>query len=192
MAAGNVSLRYFILGLLIREPMSGYDIKRLLKSFGWLIGSPSFGSLYPALRALLEDDLVTVDSAPHQEKRPRKIYSITEAGKQALQSWINLPVLPDVSLKSFIMRLVLADNFSTAGLIAYLQQRRAQVSAHQTALKQAGGALEGAISSGQRLAFDYGLALATAELAWLDSLLNRLSQPLPMEVPQGDSVLSTV
>jgi DNA-binding PadR family transcriptional regulator len=192
MAAGNVSLRYLILGLLIQKPMSGYDIKSLLKSFGWLIGSPSFGSLYPALRALLEDGLVTVEGVPHQEKRPRKIYSVTEAGKQALQGWIDLPVLPDASLKSFIMRLVLADSFSTAGLIAYLQQRRAQVSAHQAALKRAGGALEGNAGSGQRLAFDYGLALATAEMAWLDSMLDQLSRPLPMEVPQGGSVLSAV
>jgi hypothetical protein len=35
----------------------------------------------------------------------------------------------------------------------------------------------------QRLALDYGFALAVAGLAWLDNLLNRLSrQPQSMEV----------
>jgi DNA-binding PadR family transcriptional regulator len=56
MAAGTVSLRYFVLGLLAQEPMSGYDIKRFLKGLNWLIGSPSDGSLYPNLRALLQEE----------------------------------------------------------------------------------------------------------------------------------------
>ena len=40
---------------------------------------------------------------------------------------------------------------------------------------------------GERLALDYGLAVATAELAWLDRMLAELSQqPLSMEAAQGD------
>ena len=34
MTAGAVSFRHFILGLLKQQPMSGYDIKRLLKGLG--------------------------------------------------------------------------------------------------------------------------------------------------------------
>ena len=64
MAGSTVSFRYFVLGLLAQRSMSGYDIKRFLKSLSWLIGSPSFGSLYPALHALLKDELVTVKVAP--------------------------------------------------------------------------------------------------------------------------------
>ena len=55
MPTGTGSFRYSILGLLTHEPMSGYDIKRFLESLGWLVGSPSYGSIYPALHALLED-----------------------------------------------------------------------------------------------------------------------------------------
>jgi hypothetical protein len=85
------------------------------------------------------------------------------------------------------MRLILTDNFSQAGLIAQLYQRRAQVAVHHTALEQTVGALDEGISSGQRLALDYGLAMATAELGWLDDTLNRLSQqPLPVEVVEGN------
>ncbi len=83
--ANNVSTRHFILGLLTRQPMSGYDIKRFLKQLSWLVDSPSFGSLYPALHALLKDDRVTVEVIPRQDKPPRKIYTITEAGRQVLQ-----------------------------------------------------------------------------------------------------------
>lgn len=192
MATATVSSRHFILGLLAQKPMSGYDIKRFLKSLSWLIGSPRFGSLYPALHTLLKDDLVTVKVLPRKGKPPRKIYRITEAGRETLTEWISQPAKPSAPLKAFVMRLILADNFSPVGLIAHLQQRRAQVFEHQATLEKTGGELGENTSLGQRLALDYGLALAAAELAWLDSTLNRLSQPLPTEVIQGDSVISTV
>ncbi len=191
MTTATVSFRHFILGLLAQTPMSGYDIKKALKNLSWLIGSPSFGSLYPALHTLLKDDLVTVKVLPREGKPSRKIYSITEAGRQSLAEWINQPTKAGAPLKAFVMRLILADGFSPTGLIAYLQQRRAQVFAHRTALEKSGRTLK-ENSLGQGLALDYGLALATAELAWLDSTLNRLSQSLPTEVVQGGNVVSAV
>lgn len=191
--ARAVSIRHLILGLLTQQPMSGYDIKRFLKSTSWLIDSPSFGSIYPTLHTLREDGLVTVEAAPRQGKPPRKIYTITEAGRLALREWIDQPVAPGASLKTFVMRLILASNFSHTGLISHLQQRRSQVAVHHTTLKQITEALDGTVDSGQRLAFGYGLALATAELAWLDSALEQLSQqPLLMEVVKGDGVTLTV
>jgi len=69
--ASAVSIRHFILGLLNRQRMSGYDIRRFLKSLSWLIDSPSPGSLYPALHILLEDGLVTVEVVSRQDKPPR-------------------------------------------------------------------------------------------------------------------------
>jgi DNA-binding PadR family transcriptional regulator len=184
--ASAVSIRHFILGLLTRQPMSGYDIKRFLKSLSWLIDSPSFGSLYPALHALLEDDLVTVEILSRQDKPPRKIYTITEKGRQVLQEWMDRPVAPGASLKAFVMRLILASNLSHAGLIAHLQQRRAQVAAHQLALEQTAQAMDDDMDLGERLALDYGLAVAAAELAWLDHTLAWSSQRLSAEADQGD------
>jgi PadR family transcriptional regulator AphA len=182
MAAGAVSLRYFVLGLLAQQPMSGYDIRRFLKSLGWLIGSPSSGSLYPILRALLEEDLATMETIPGLDKPPRKIYTITEAGKQVLREWIDQPAVSKAPLKAFVMRLLLADNFSPAGLRAHLEQRRLQVAAHHDALHQTIETSQEKAEFGQFLAVDYGLALATAELSWLDHTLGELSRrPLPQE-----------
>jgi len=180
--ASGVSIRHFILGLLARQPMSGYDIKRFLKSLAWLIDSPSFGSLYPTLHALLEDGLVTVETIPRQDKPPRKIYTITEAGKRVLREWADQPATSSVSLKAFLMRLILASNLSRDGLITHLQRRHAQVIAHQLALEQTTDAMDESMDLGDRLALDYGLTVAAAELAWLDRTLVQLSQPLPSAV----------
>ena len=176
MAAGAVSLRYFILGLLAQQPMSGYDIRRFLKSLSWLIGSPSSGSLYPILRSLPEEGLATVETIPGLDRPPRKIYTITEAGRQVLQTWVDQPAASQAPLKAFVMRLLLADNFSQARLTAHLRQRRAQVAARHDALQQAVTASQEKDELGQFLTMDYGLTLATAELTWLDHTLGELSK----------------
>jgi DNA-binding PadR family transcriptional regulator len=187
MAGGTVSLRYFILGLLTQEPMSGYDIKRFLKGLSWLIGSPSGGSLYPVLRALGQEELVTVEVVPGIDRPPRKIYSITDAGQEALHAWIEQPVAANAPLKAFVMRLLLADSHSPAGLIAYLRQRREQVASHHASLL---ATVDESTSPnlGQQLAVNYGLSLATAELAWLDNSLDRLQEQVPPEEGAQDEI----
>lgn len=156
--------------------MSGYDIRRFLKSLSWLIDVPSLGSLYPSLHALLDDGLVTMEVVARPDRPPRKIYSITEAGEEALRAWLDQPADSDASLKKFVMRLALADQLSRVGLLTHLEQRRARVAAHKTTLEQV---TEAKVTDlGERLMLDYGLSLAAAELAWLDSTLARLSQPL--------------
>lgn len=186
MPAGAVNFRYFILGLLNQRPRSGYDIKRLLKSLGWLIDGPSFGNIYSTLHALLEEGLVTVEVVPHHNKPSRKVYSITQVGRQKWQEWAGQPAASATSLKAFVMHLALAGSFSPEGLMAHLRQRHAQVTAHYAALAEIAETLDES-SDGQHLTLNYGLALAAAELAWLDSTLDRLSrQPLPVEVLEGN------
>jgi DNA-binding PadR family transcriptional regulator len=154
--------------------MSGYDIRSLLENFSWLLGSPSYGSLYPMLHTLLEEGLVSVDVTSGQNTLSRKIYSITEAGRDALQEQLQQP-MPDVSLKAFVMRLMLAHNFSRAKLKAYLDQRRSQVAGQSRALEPVFTDASDE-QAARNLAFDYGIKMAEAELAWLESKLELLSQ----------------
>jgi PadR family transcriptional regulator AphA len=122
--------RHFALGLLAQRPICGYGVKRLFESLSWLIDGPSFGSLYPALHSLMEDGLTTVEVVTSQDRPPRKVYSITEAGKRVLREWTRQPMKSSASLKAFLMRLLLAGNLPRADLRARLEQRRSQVAAH--------------------------------------------------------------
>ena len=184
--ASNMSIRDFVLGLLARQPMTGYDIKRFLSKLSWLIGSPSFGSVYPTLHALLKDGLATMKVVPSQDRPPRKTYTITAAGRQALNERLSQPTAAGLSLKAFVMHLTLASHLSYADLRAYLEQRRGQVAAHRGSLEQATTAMDESADLGERLTIDYGLVLATAELDWLDHTLARLSEPsVPSEAVQG-------
>jgi PadR family transcriptional regulator AphA len=181
MAAETTSLRHFILGLLDRRPMSGYDIKCLFRRLNWLIGNSSFGSIYSTLHALLEDDLVSVQAVHHPDKPSKKVYSINEKGRRTLQHWIERPVTEEASLRSFAMHLLLATSLTNQGLTAHLRQRHVQVASHRTMLEEMLGK-PGEKDAGKRLVCEYGLAMANAELDWLESALGQLQEePLPEE-----------
>jgi DNA-binding PadR family transcriptional regulator len=170
-----MSLRLFVLGLLNQRPMSGYDIKRSLRSLSWLIGSPSPGSLYPALRGLLRDDLVTVQVVVRPDKPPRKEYHVTKVGERVLQEWMSRPAAPG-TVKTFAMRLILATNLAPAALQVHLETRRAEVARCHDALELSISALGEHADFRQQLALDYGLTVARSELAWLDGILQRLNR----------------
>ncbi len=106
-----------------------------------------------------------------------------------MHAWTNQPVATCASLKAFLMRLFLADSHSRAGLSAHLRERRAQVANHRKLL--ADGLQTPGAGLGQQLAVDYGLALATAELEWLEATLDRLpEEPLLEEEHQSvDAVI---
>ncbi|MEA3309036.1 MAG: PadR family transcriptional regulator [Chloroflexota bacterium] len=170
MVKNTMKLRYLVLGLLTEKSLTGYDIKIFLESFSWLIGSPSYGSLYPTLHALRHANLVTqeVESA-------RKIYSITAAGRQELREWTTQPLTPETSLKTFLMHLILASNYSHEALTSHLYQRQSQIEAQLNILQemlQADQAV--AETPPEPLALEYGVFMAVQELQWLANALAKL------------------
>jgi DNA-binding PadR family transcriptional regulator len=181
---GNtLNLRFFILGLLAQRSLSGYDVKGYLKNLGWLIGSPSAGSIYPALRSLLQGGLVTVEVELRPDRPPRKVYTISEAGKRELDQWVDQPVGPSGSMKAFMMRLILASHYAPDRLLALMRQRRAEVARHQQELTSSRAFTGTAADLGQRMALEYALSVAHSELAWLDLELVRVSHNTsPVEV----------
>ncbi|MGO8877389.1 MAG: PadR family transcriptional regulator [Acidimicrobiales bacterium] len=73
-----------ILGLLKRQPMHGYDLRKRLRSDFGLLSSLSFGSLYPALARLEHDGAVReLTAAP--EAPPAEVVAFTGsmAGERA-------------------------------------------------------------------------------------------------------------
>jgi DNA-binding PadR family transcriptional regulator len=75
------SLRLYLLRLLDEEPRHGYEIIRLLRDRFMGVYSPSPGTIYPRLARLEEEGLVT-----HDEVDGRKVYRITDAGREELRS----------------------------------------------------------------------------------------------------------
>jgi DNA-binding PadR family transcriptional regulator len=158
----------------------------MMKRLGWLIGSPSFGAIYPALHALLEEGQVTVKVISREDRPPRKLYTITDSGRQALTAWVAELDGTGNSLRTFVQRLILVGDYDhPERLLAHLQQRREAVTSQRKALTQLASDLDLDAGTGHRLATEYGLATASAELDWLDGAIARLSISREGESPDS-------
>lgn len=74
-------LRLYLLKLLDESPRHGYEVIRLLQDRFMGVYAPSPGTIYPRLARLEEDGLVT-----HQEINGKKVYSITDKGREEIRS----------------------------------------------------------------------------------------------------------
>jgi len=77
-----------ILGLLIHEDLTGYDIKKQIDQAIRFFWKGSFGSIYPALSALEEQGLVTKTQGA-SGGREKILYHITEQGKKSVKDWLS-------------------------------------------------------------------------------------------------------
>jgi DNA-binding PadR family transcriptional regulator len=74
-------LRLFLLLLLAERPCHGYELIRHMEDRFLGLYTPSAGTIYPRLAALEEEGLVE-----HEEIEGRKVYRLTEAGREELEA----------------------------------------------------------------------------------------------------------
>ncbi|MCB5281318.1 PadR family transcriptional regulator [Arthrobacter sp. AL08] len=75
--AGRGEVRSAVLSLLAERPMHGYQIIREIEERSGGSWKPSAGSVYPTLQLLADEGFIKAE-----ESNGRKIYSLTEAGRE--------------------------------------------------------------------------------------------------------------
>jgi DNA-binding PadR family transcriptional regulator len=81
---------YVILGMVSREPRSGYEIKALVDDTTRFFWAASYGQIYPELKRLSEAGLIEGHDEPRGERK-RTVYAITADGEDELRDWLRLP-----------------------------------------------------------------------------------------------------
>lgn len=101
-----MKIRTLCLGILSLGDATGYEIKKMLKGSLSQIYEASYGSIYPSLNSLLNEGLVSCKFLS-QEKRPdKKIYVITEKGKEVLiDDFRETPGLDKIRSEFLVMML---------------------------------------------------------------------------------------
>ena len=92
-----MTIQYAILGLLSGQPLSGYDLKKIISDSDIFYWSGNNNQIYNSLVRLHEDGLVTQE-IQYQENLPaRKVYTITDKGRADLRQWVlTTPELPEL------------------------------------------------------------------------------------------------
>ena len=102
---------YAILGLLAREPLSGYDLASRTKERLGFFWQARHSQIYPELARLEDRGMVTHRVVEQQDRPDKKVYSATEAGLNALKAWVAEPPAPravrdEMVLKAYSVWLV--------------------------------------------------------------------------------------
>lgn len=137
-----------ILGLLVEQDLHGYELKKRLARLLGPWSSVSFGSLYPALNRLERANLVnsieptttgtTVSASLGADlaafrargrqattsRRGRKVYALTEAGRQRLTDLLQDP---DGDDRSFAIRVAFCSQLQPTERLRLFQRRDAEL-----------------------------------------------------------------
>lgn len=174
---------FALLGILGQGPSYGYDLK---KNYDTLFGREkplAFGQVYATLARLLRDEKISIAISQEQSEGPeRKEYTITPAGRQELEQWLQKPEILNPNLQTALYTKVVAailldknpDVFLDAQRSEHLKQMRSLTNTRRS----------GDLS--QMLLADYALFHLEADIRWIDMTSARI-QALKEEITNGQN-----
>jgi len=111
------------LGMLTYGEASGYDLKKAFESSFAHCFAAGFGSIYPALASLSEQELVSCEEVPQEGKPDRKVYQITEAGREHLLGELDNPAPTHKIRSEFLATMCFADLMTPEQIQTVLDSR---------------------------------------------------------------------
>lgn len=170
-----------LLGLLTIEPMSGYDLGLTIRGTVGHFWNESYGQIYPNLKKLANDEFVNCKTERQKGKPDRRIYSITEKGRERLKEWLAVPPQPEIPRNEMLLKLFFGEQIPTQILIGYVERmaedRRALLEVLERVEREE-------IDKNQhcpgapywRMATHYGQMQMRAHLRWAEETLAELNK----------------
>ncbi len=100
--------KFVILGFLLNESLSGYEIGEVIKKSTNNFWQESDASIYPTLKLLTKEGLVSA-VAVYVGKRRKEIFTITNAGRKAFLEWFKRSPDQDLHREEFLLKLFFTD-----------------------------------------------------------------------------------
>ena len=176
-AVRSSPLALTVLGMLHTGPLHPYGIQRLIKHWGkdQVVNVSQRASLYRTIDRLHAAGLVTVAGTGRDQQYPeRTVYAITDAGRAATRQWLEqMLAVPTREFPEFPAALSHVLMLTPQQTLPLLERREALLAAMHRELK-AGMAATAGMPRVTGLEAEYVLATATAQLAWVRSVIDDL------------------
>ena len=148
-----------LLGFLMRGSMTGYELKKLFSlSFSFFSGL-SYGSIYPALKKMEQEGLITMRLEVQEGAPNRKVYTITDEGKTSFLEALKAPYTHERGKHPFLTRLFFFAYLTPEERIATARRFLESVKDMQKELETARPEIETRADPYQFLCFEFGVGL---------------------------------
>jgi DNA-binding PadR family transcriptional regulator len=136
-----MSLKHGLLGFLIHQPMTGYELDKEFKESLAHFWQATASQIYYDLDKMEQKGWLTSERVMQEEKPDKRVYSITAKGRAEFFDWLSSPgadIKNATRVKSaFFMRLFFADETSKEQALGLLYAYREQALAGMEEMKRA-------------------------------------------------------
>ena len=176
-----MSLQHILLGLLVDQPGSGYDLNKRLQAEGQHFWTTDQSQIYRALYKLQADSLVDFETIIQQDSPNKKVYHITDAGRQQLKQWLNDRFEETQPAHIWLAKLYLGRDLHSNDIQQVLIDRLGTVKmfkkwakeTHKELLAHSNGHQ---IHKVRQMTLEYKLSILNAEIEWLQTQLDTIGE----------------
>jgi DNA-binding PadR family transcriptional regulator len=178
MTRRGAALEVAVLGLLHDAPMHGYELRKQVNALlGWgrIL---SYGTLYPALKALGRAGYIVADETVDPEgrgkgKRPRIVYKLTAEGKEHFAQALEDSGPSTWDDEAFGVRFAFFSRTDAASRVRILEGRRSRLEERLDSVRKAGQRKRDRVDSYTLELQRHGLESVEREVKWLTELIDR-------------------
>lgn len=157
-----MDVKTLCLGLLSLDEACGYDLKKNFEALFKHFFAAGYGSIYPALADLAEAGLVSYREVPQNTRPARKVYEITESGREHFQAILD-EVNPTHKLRSdFLVMMFFADQLDANRLQFLLDNRISEFNDATSHIERLSDCRSSGTPAGVKFVAGFGKAMAEA------------------------------
>lgn len=176
MTRRGAALEVAVLGLLHDAPMHGYELRKQVNALlGWgrIL---SYGTLYPALKALGRAGYIVADQTESPEskgRRARIVYQLTAEGKEYFAQALEDSGPAAWDDETFGVRFAFFSRTDAASRVRILEGRRSRLEERLEHVRKAGQRKRDRVDSYTSELQRHGLESVEREVTWLTELIDR-------------------
>jgi len=183
-------LELAVLGLLHESPMHGYELRKRLNSVLGTFRALSYGTLYPALKALLARGWIreagTGAGPPLSGRRARIVYELTAEGKERFQALVRHPGPAAWEDESFDVHFAFFARTDAATRLQILEGRRSRLQERTEGVRQSMARTREKLDSYTLELQRHGLESVEREVRWLTELIDTERSSRMTHPPAGE------
>lgn len=177
-----MSLEFAILGFLNYHPYTGYDLKKIFDSSVRHFWPADQSQIYRTLSRLTDASLVEMEKVPQEDRPDRKVYHITDTGREKLREWLMGPPPMDEPRSAPLIQVFFAGALSDEEILAKFESFAGMMRMILDQYDQVEGQLgpfQEEITSPREhffwlLTLENGIENMKANLKWAESIINRI------------------